>query len=160
MSQENKIYFTEVESIDTSHQFTALNKNELKFLSESLDDLNLMFERASMNSTKDNYSISDLDHILQLWNKRDKTLKKFEEEEIVSILGAAFGELVNNIYQTTWSMTKDDFGSDYCCYRKNDNSSDKSFIIFPFSSVFRIIDLDKESSLEAVMLFIQEQYNN
>lgn len=160
MNEENKIYFTEVEPIDASHKFTALNKTELKFLSESLDDLNLMFERASMDSTKENYAITDLDNILQLWNKRDKSLKKFEEEEIVSILGAAFGELVNNTYQTTWSMTKDDFGSDYCCYRKNDNPSHNDFIIFPFSSVFRIIDLDKESSLEAVMLFIQEQYNN
>lgn len=128
-----------------------LGDKEKEFIAYCLVDAEILLKQLNSNIDLSNYRASDLDELIHLWLHRQSFFKLVSEEEFVNAVGAGFGNCLNKTYNTVWTIVSDEYGTDFACISENPN-----FQTFPFSSVWKAIEENRERSLQAIMDLIKK----
>lgn len=128
-----------------------LSNKDKEFIAYNLVDAEILLTQLDSDKNLSNYSAHDLDELIYLWLYRRNNFKYIDEEEFVNAIGSAFGNCMNQAYGTKWTIINDEYGSDFACI-----SEDPVFQTFPFSSIWKAIEQNREGSLQAIMDLIQK----
>lgn len=132
-----------------------LSDTDKEFIAYSLVDAEILLTQLSADKNLSNYSAQDLDELVYLWLHRRTSFKLVTEEEFVNAIGSAFGNCMNDIYGTKWTIISDEYGSDFACV-----SESPVFQTFPFSSIWKAIEQNREGSLQAIMDLIRKHLDD
>lgn len=127
-----------------------LNESEQSFIRYSLGDIEDLLKLLPEQKTIDNYTAEDLDELLYLWNNKKAKFPYTDENLFVNAVGAAFGHYLNKEVHTVWTIINDEYGTDYACV-----GTTHSFQLFPFSSVWKAIEQNRENSLNGIVLVVK-----
>lgn len=131
--------------------FLNLNKADTEFVNYCLGDADDLLKTLEGKDIT-NYTAKDLDELLFRWNNKKYDFKYFEEAQFVNAIGAAFGNYLNRIFHTVWSVVSDEYGTDYACI----STGDFKYQLFPFSSAWKAVEQNREDSLNAIILIVQK----
>ncbi len=138
-------------------EFLHLSDKDKEFIQYSLGDaqdlLTLLPEKKSLSD----FTAKDLDILIYLWNNKKRKFDHFTEAEFANAIGAAFGHYLNREVDTIWTIVNDEYGTDYSCIGKTHR-----FQLYPFSSVWKAIEQNREDSLNAIVLIVKnnkEEYD-
>ncbi len=132
-----------------------LSDKDKEFIAYSLVDAEILLTQLSAEKDLSNYSAQDLDELVYLWLHRRNSFKLVSEEEFVNAIGSAFGNCMNQAFGTTWTIISDEYGNDFACV-----SETPVFQTFPFSSVWKAIEQNREDSLQAIMDVIKKHLDD
>lgn len=132
-----------------------LSDKDREFIAYSLVDAEILLTQLSPEKKLSNYSAQELDELVYLWLNKRNSFKLVSEEEFVYAIGAAFGNCLNQVYGTTWTIISDEYGNDFACV-----SERPVFQTFPFSSIWKAIEHNREGSLQAIMDLIRKHLND
>ncbi|QIK55922.1 DUF3806 domain-containing protein [Dysgonomonas sp. HDW5B] len=132
-----------------------LSDKDKKFIAYSLVDAEILLTQLSPEKKLSNYSAQDLDELVYLWLHRRNRFKLVSEEEFVNAIGSAFGNCLNRAYGTKWTIISDEYGNDFSCVSEN-----PVFQTFPFSSIWKAIEHNREGSLQAIMDLIRKHLDD
>ncbi len=132
-----------------------LSDNDKEFIAYSLVDAEILLTQLSPEKKLSNYSAQDLDELVYLWLHRRNRFKLVSEEEFVNAIGSAFGNCLNRAYGTKWTIISDEYGNDFACVSEN-----PVFQTFPFSSIWKAIEHNREGSLQAIMDLIRKHLDD
>ncbi len=127
-----------------------LNERDQAFIKYSLGDVEDLLALLPDKKTIDNYTAEDLDELLYLWNNKKIEFPYTDEKQFVNAIGAAFGHYLNKEVLTVWTIVKDEYGTDYSCA-----GTTHTFQLFPFSSVWKAIEQNREKSLDGIVSIIK-----
>jgi len=133
-------------------EFIKLNEKDKEFITYSLGDADDLLKILDSNKGIDNYTAADLDDLLFMWINKRYDFKTLDEVQFVNAIGSAFGHYMNKECGTIWTVVSDEYGTDYACFSENPN-----FQTFPFSSVWKAIEQNREGSLESIILLVKEK---
>lgn len=132
-----------------------LSDKDKEFIAYSLVDAEILLTQLSAEKNLSNYSAQDLDELIYLWLHRRTSFKHVSEEEFVNAIGSAFGHCMNEAYGTKWTIISDEYGNDFACVSEN-----PVFQTFPFSSIWKAIEQNREGSLQAIMDLIKKHLDD
>lgn len=141
---------TVVQPVD--QEFINLNPKDQEFIKYSLGDADSLLQTLGNDTNILSYSAKDLDELLYRWNNKKYDLKYYDENQFVNAIGAAFGNCLNKEFNTIWSVISDEYGTDYACI----STDEHSYQLFPFSSVWKAIEQNREDSLNAIILIVKK----
>ena len=102
-------------------------------------------------SDKEDYqNAENLDYVLEQW-KNDKSVTKSNKNDVVEMLGCAFGQDIINSLNCEWQVLTDKYGSDFTVIHKKYKING-----FPFSSVDKAIEEDRKESLNGIRLVLKK----
>ncbi len=127
-----------------------LNEKDQEFIRYSLGDIEDLLALLTEKKTIDNYTAEDLDELLYLWNNKKIEFPYTDEQQFVNAIGSAFGHYLNKEVKTVWTIVNDEYGTDYACV-----GTTHSFQLFPFSSVWKAIEQNREKSLDGIVLVVK-----
>jgi hypothetical protein len=131
----------------------------LKDLSqEHLDHFKDLLERAQIFIKKYNdsrlpesiYDSRTLDFVLEKW-KLNESNDKESQEEVIEIIGCAFGQDIVKELNCEWKLLTDEYGTDYTVIHKKYKING-----FPFSSVLKAIEENRNGSLYDIKLVLKK----
>jgi hypothetical protein len=97
------------------------------------------------------YASEILDKVLIAW-REDRSVTKERQEEVIEMVGCAFGQGIVEELEYEWKMITDVYGTDHSVV-------DKRFVIhgFPFSTVLKAIEDGRgDGALSGVKLFLKK----
>lgn len=132
-----------------------LSNKDKEFIAYSLVDAEILLKQ--LDATKDllAYSAHDLDTLIYYWVHNRSWFKLVEESEFINAMGAAFGNLMNRDNNTVWSIISDEYGTDFACI-----SESPKFQTFPFSSVWKAIEEERNGSLQDIMDLVKKHLSD
>lgn len=156
---ENKSFEAEGQTINyktstvepVKQDFLNLNESDTDFINYCLGDADDLLKTLDEKSIS-NYTAKDLDELLFRWNNKKQDFKYIEETQFVNAIGAAFGNYLNRVFNTIWSVISDEYGTDYACV----STGDFNYQLFPFSSTWKAIEQKREDSLNAIILIVKK----
>ena len=92
----------------------------------------------------------NLDYVLEQW-KLDKSATKSDKNDVVEMLGCAFGQDLINSLNCEWQILTDEYGTDFTVIHKKYKINS-----FPFSSVLKAIEEDRKESLNGIKLILKK----
>lgn len=92
----------------------------------------------------------NLDYVLEQW-KLDKSTTKSDKNDVVEMLGCAFGQDLINSLNCEWQILTDEYGTDFTVIHKKYKING-----FPFSSVLKAIEEDRKESLNGIKLILKK----
>jgi hypothetical protein len=134
-----------------------LSEKDQEFIRYSLGDAEDLLMLLPEKKTINNYTTEDLDELLYLWNNKKMAFPHTNEEQFVCAIGSAFGHYLNKEVKTVWTIVNDEYGTDYACA-----GTTHSFQLFPFSSVWKAVEQNREKSLDGIVLVVKnniEEWN-
>lgn len=117
--------------------FRAILRNTEKFIQKYSDQ-------------KEFYDAENLDYVLEQW-KMDKSVTKSNKNDVVEMLGCAFGQDLINSLDCEWQILTDEYGTDFTVIHKKYKING-----FPFSSVLKAIEEDRKESLNGIKLILKK----
>lgn len=143
---------TTVDPVD--QEFINLSETDREFVDYCLGDADDLLKTLGDKDIT-SYTARDLDELLLRWNKKTYDFRYFEESQFVNAIGAAFGNCLNKEFKTIWTVISDEYGTDYACIA----TGEYRFQLFPFSSAWKVVEQDREDSLNAIVLIVREKMN-
>ena len=140
-------------SMGSNYGLTDLNEEQKKEFDEILKNSK---EFISSYSTKkeDILNSENIDYVLEKW-KSDSSSNKKSKNEVVELLGCAFGQdLINNL-DCEWQILTDEYGTDFTVIHKKYKING-----FPFSSVLKAIEEDRKESLNGIKLILTKNISD
>lgn len=130
-----------------------LDDTNKEFITYSLVDADILLKQLDSEANISSYSAKDLDNLIDLWRNKRTNFKYVEEQEFVNAIGAAFGNLLNTTYNLKWTIVSDEYGTDFACIREK-----PLLQAFPFDSVWKSVEKDRENSLQAIVDLIRKNF--
>lgn len=149
------VYYTQATIDKWDQKLLNLNENNRAFIKYSLEDADDILKLLGSEKNLLNYTAKDLDELVFLWNNKKISFNHINEEQFVGAIGAAFGHYLNMEVGTVWEIVSDEYGTDYSCISKT-----IVFQLFPFSSVWKALEQNREDSLNGIVLLVKEKMDS
>ena len=135
-----KYKLTDLTLDQTNHNKSSLIKFEM--INSKYGNKNKTFESQ--------FDAENIDFILEEW-KKDKSNNRVDQNQLIDILGSAFGQNIVDDLNFEWKIWTDEYGSDITII-------DKKIVLngFPFSSVYKAIDQNRVGSLNDIKLLLKK----
>ncbi|WP_299837946.1 hypothetical protein [uncultured Tenacibaculum sp.] len=140
--QNNNLDIVKYHVSDSGVQFELQDwgEKELKEYHMLLEKAKTLIEKYSPQQS-DIFNAKNLDLVLEKW-KENKSPNKESKKEIMTLIGASFGKDLNDSFNCEWKIYYDNQGSDFTVIHKVYKMN-----LFPFSTVYKAIELNKKGSL-------------
>ena len=159
-SREKKIVEIDGEKIETipskypleaNYGLKDLTDDQMSNFAAILLKTKPLLEKYSYNhNDTNNIDARILDLVLEKW-KHDKSYDKASKEEIIEMIGCAFGQDIVDDLDCEWKVLTDEYGTDFTVIHKKYKING-----FPFSSVLKAIDEDRQGSLYDIKLVMKK----
>lgn len=150
-----KINGKEVQTVESENPLSSeyglrnLDENQKNEFNEILKKSKIFIGSYS-DKKEDIINSENLDYVLEQW-KLDSSSNKKDKNEVVELLGCAFGQdLINNL-NCEWQILTDEYGTDFTVIHKEYKING-----FPFSSVLKAIEEDRKESLNGIKLMFKK----
>jgi hypothetical protein len=131
-------------------ELSDLNTEQIQFINGRLKDAVELVRKYCGHASGNNFDSKTLDLALDRW-RRDPDSTKKTAEEIVDIIGAAFGQGIVDELDCEWKILTDEYGDSFVVIHK------KYFVNgFPFSSVEKAATETEPRSLNDIKTLIKK----
>ena len=131
-------------------ELSDLNVEQNQFINNKLRDAVALVAKYCGQVSGDNFDSRTLDLTLERW-RQDTDPNKKAVEDIIDIVGAAFGQGIVNELECEWKILKDQQGASFVVIHK------KYFVNgFPFSSVEKASTESEPRSLNDIKLILKK----
>ncbi len=125
-----------------------LSEEQVAGFTAILDNAEVFIKKYS--DQEDFLKAENLDYVLEQW-KVDQSNTKASKNEVVEMLGCAFGQDLINSLDCEWQVLTDQYGTDFTVIHKKYKING-----FPFSSVLKAIEEDRKESLGGIKLVLKK----
>lgn len=147
---DKKIETVESENpLSADYQLEDLNKNQKDEFIKILARSEVLIKKYSTKE-EDIFNAENLDFVLEKW-KSDTSNDKESVDEIVELIGCAFGQDVVDKLDCEWKILTDEYGTDFTVIHKKYKING-----FPFSSVLKAIEENRVGSLNDIKLLMKK----
>ena len=137
--------------VESNYGLQDLSQEHLLHFKGLLEKSQIFIKKYNASNLSENiYDSRTLDFVLEKW-RLDESNDKETQEEVIEILGCAFGQDIVNELNCEWKLLTDEYGTDYTVIHQEYKING-----FPFSSVLKAIEENRNGSLYDIKLVLKK----
>lgn len=140
-------------STENNYEYSLadLTKEQTNFIADKTARAKVFIKKYHPAPASVSFDSKLLDEVLLTW-ANSHSADKESAEEVIDIIGAAFGQGLVNELNCEWKQLTDEYGTDMTVIHKKYMVNS-----FPFSSVEKVVTEDNPRSLDEIKLILKSQ---